>query len=75
MLPPHFEPDPRARANAVQTLFETTSLPVNWGAALNRANAVVVLIEFNRNSFTAGGVDPERLHVVPVPFRPGLLLR
>lgn len=72
MLPPHFEPDARASANAVQTLFETTSLPPGWGASLNRADAVVVLTEFNRDSFAAGGVDPERLHVVPVPFRSGL---
>jgi glycosyltransferase involved in cell wall biosynthesis len=69
VLPPHFEPDPGARANVVQTVFETTALPPGWGTALNRADAVVVVSEFNRSSFNAGGVDRDRLFTVPPPFR------
>jgi glycosyltransferase involved in cell wall biosynthesis len=76
VLPPHFAPDPGARADVVSTVFETAGLPPGWGPHLARAAAVVVPAPAIAAAFACGGVPAERLHAIapPVavaPFAPG----
>ena len=47
------------------TMFETDRLPAGWADSLNRLDEVWVPSEFNRRTFSAAGVDPGRIHVVP----------
>jgi|GEM_PF-853030 glycosyltransferase involved in cell wall biosynthesis/GT2 family glycosyltransferase/Flp pilus assembly protein TadD len=47
------------------TMFETDRLPAGWADSLNRLDEVWVPSEFNRRTFSAAGVEPGRIHVVP----------
>jgi glycosyltransferase involved in cell wall biosynthesis/GT2 family glycosyltransferase len=47
------------------TMFESDRLPAGWADSLNRLDEVWVPSEFNRRTFSAAGVDPARIHVVP----------
>lgn len=76
VLPTGFEPDRGARADVVVTVFETTSLPLGWGAHLDRADAVVVPTKEVAAAFAEGGVADARLHAIAPPvdlsgFAPG----
>ena len=65
ILAPHFQTQPAATANVGRTMFETDRLPIGWADACNRMDAVWVPTEFNRETFSRAGVDPEKLRVVP----------
>ena len=56
MLIPHFAPLEGAGHTIVHTVFETETLPAQFAAALAPADTVVVLSEWNRRGFAAGGV-------------------
>jgi glycosyltransferase involved in cell wall biosynthesis len=76
VLPPHFVPDPEARADVVSTVFETAGLPGGWGPHLAGAAAVVVPAPAIAAAFARGGVPADLLHAIapPVamaPFTPG----
>lgn len=47
------------------TIFETDRIPPAWVGPCNRMDEVWVPSEFNRQTFAASGVDPDRLVVVP----------
>ncbi|HXP89748.1 MAG TPA: glycosyltransferase [Fibrobacteria bacterium] len=47
------------------TMFESDRLPAGWADSLNRLDEVWVPSEFNRRTFSAAGVEPGRIHVVP----------
>jgi glycosyltransferase involved in cell wall biosynthesis len=47
-------------------MFETDRIDPNWAAACNGMDEVWVPTEFNRQTFAASGVDPDKLHVVPL---------
>jgi GT2 family glycosyltransferase/glycosyltransferase involved in cell wall biosynthesis len=49
------------------TCFEAEGLPPGWAEACRAAVEVWVPSAFNRRTFAAAGVDPERLHAVPYP--------
>jgi glycosyltransferase involved in cell wall biosynthesis len=64
------------RCRVGHTMFETDRLPDGWARWCNAMDEVWVPSEFNRETFTAAGVDPHRLRVVPLGvdaslFRPG----
>ena len=67
VLPPHFEPDPGARANVVVTVFETRALPSGWGERLAHADAVVVPAQPIADAFVRGGVPADRVHAIAPP--------
>ncbi|WIA22210.1 hypothetical protein OEZ85_004541 [Tetradesmus obliquus] len=48
-----------------RTMFETASLPKHLVAHCNSMDEVWVPTEFNRETFAAAGVSPEKLFVVP----------
>mgnify|MGYP002637142725 CR=1 FL=1 len=48
-----------------RTMFETDRLPEGWAERLNQMDQIWVPTSFARAVFTAGGVAPERLRVVP----------
>jgi glycosyltransferase involved in cell wall biosynthesis len=59
------------------TMFEADRISKSWVRACNGMDAVWVPSEFNLESFTSSGVDPKRLHKVPLGVdvnqcRPGL---
>ena len=56
-------------ARAGRTLFETDRIPAAWVATCNSMEEVWVPSQFNLETFSASGVDTERLHVVPSPIR------
>lgn len=58
-----------AGARVGRTLFETDRIPDSWVAACNSVEEVWVPSQFNLETFSASGVDTERLHVVPSPVR------
>jgi len=49
------------------TCFETEGIPASWVDPCNAVREVWVPSRFNRRTFADGGVDPERIHVVPYP--------
>jgi glycosyltransferase involved in cell wall biosynthesis len=56
-------------ARAGRTLFETDRIPTAWVDTCNSVEEVWVPSQFNFETFSASGVDTERLHVVPSPIR------
>lgn len=48
-----------------RTMFETDSLPLDWGRMLSGFDRVWVPTPFHVETFTRGGVAPELLRVVP----------
>jgi glycosyltransferase involved in cell wall biosynthesis len=56
-------------ARAGRTLFETDRIPDAWVEVCNSVEEVWVPSQFNLETFTASGVDSERLHVIPTPIR------
>jgi glycosyltransferase involved in cell wall biosynthesis len=58
-----------AGARVGRTVFETDRIPDTWVAACNAVEEVWLPSQFNVETFSASGVDPERLHVVPTPIR------
>jgi glycosyltransferase involved in cell wall biosynthesis len=57
---------PKAGAHIGYTMFETDRIDPNWAAACNGMDEVWVPTEFNRTTFAASGVDPAKLHVIPL---------
>ena len=47
------------------SIFETHRIPETWVSAFNRLDEVWVPSQFNRETFTASGVSPEKIRVVP----------
>lgn len=75
-LIPHFEPDPGAEVNVLHTVFEVEGLPAGWAAAVNHADRVLVMTEWDRRVFERSGVEAHKLCVLPPPidasrYRPG----
>lgn len=68
LLIPHFCRLPGAGHTVLHSVFETESLPAQLAARTSDADTVVVLSEWNRQGFTAGGVAPDKLVVLPPPF-------
>lgn len=64
-FPSRWGPDTRMG----RTSFETDRIPDAWVEACNSVEEVWVPSQFNLETFSASGVDPERLHVVPSPIR------
>ncbi len=64
-MPPAFAPVAGARASIGRTMFETDALPAGWAEACNRMDLIWVPGEFNRATFSAAGVQPQKLRVVP----------
>ncbi|MGH3082671.1 MAG: glycosyltransferase [Gaiellaceae bacterium] len=58
-----------AGARAGRTLFETDRIPAAWIVACNSVEELWVPSRFNLETFSASGVDTERLRVVPSPVR------
>jgi len=52
-------------ARVCRTMWETDTLPGGWAEQLNGYDRVWVPTEFNRETFTAAGVRPELLRVLP----------
>ncbi len=65
MLGRLFQPDSNARINVGRTMFETDRLPAGWAESCNKMDAVWVPSQFNYDTFTAAGVSPNKLRVVP----------
>ncbi|MGH2364276.1 MAG: glycosyltransferase, partial [Chloroflexota bacterium] len=66
-----------ARARIGRSSFETDALPPGWSRCCNALDQIWVPSSFNRESFARGGVDEQRLRVMPEGldtrrFRPGL---
>jgi glycosyltransferase involved in cell wall biosynthesis len=59
----------RPGARAGRTMFETDRIPAAWVEVCNLAEEVWVPSQFNLETFSASGVDADRLHVVPTPIR------
>jgi glycosyltransferase involved in cell wall biosynthesis len=57
--------------NILHTVFEVEGLPTGWAAAVNRADKVLVMTEWNRQVFARSGVQPEKLHVLQPPVDAG----
>jgi glycosyltransferase involved in cell wall biosynthesis len=60
-----------------RTMFETDRIPDGWKERCNALDEVWVASEFNRETFTASGVDPRKLRVLHAGvdtdlFRPGV---
>ena len=55
-----------AGAHIGYTMFETDRIDPNWVTACNAMDEIWVPTEFNRQTFAASGVDPARLHVMPL---------
>src|ERR1051326_2454769 len=55
-----------AGAHIGYTMFETDRIDPNWARACNAMDEIWVPTEFNRQTFAASGVDPARLHVMPL---------
>lgn len=70
MLIPHFAPLPGATHTVLHTVFETEGLPPSFVARVEQADTIVVLTEWNRRMFTAAGVSPAKLVVMPPPVEP-----
>lgn len=75
--PPDFELHLEARVRIGRAAFETDSLPAGWAACCNALDEIWVPSHFNAESFARGGVEPQRLRVMPegvdtTRFRPGL---
>lgn len=60
-------PLPGARATVGRTMFETDRLPAGWAERCNRMDQVWVPTSFAKAVFVAGGVDPNKIRVVPEP--------
>jgi glycosyltransferase involved in cell wall biosynthesis len=58
--------EPGASVHIGYTMFETDRIDPNWATACNGMDEVWVPTEFNRQTFAASGVDPNKLHVVPL---------
>lgn len=54
------------KAHVGYTMFETDRIPSTWVATCNQMNEVWVPSAFNQKTFASSGVDPEKLHVVPL---------
>ncbi len=65
MLGRLFQPDPHAKANIGRTMFETDRLPEGWADKCNLMDAIWVPSQFNRDTFEAAGVLPDKLRIVP----------
>lgn len=59
------EPVSGASVNIGRTMFETDSVPAGWIARCNQMDAVWVPSQFNLETFSAAGVQREKLRVVP----------
>jgi glycosyltransferase involved in cell wall biosynthesis len=57
---------PNAGAHIGYTMFETDRIDANWATACNGMDEIWVPTEFNRQTFAASGVDPAKIHVVPL---------
>jgi glycosyltransferase involved in cell wall biosynthesis len=60
------------RVRIGRTMFETDRIPDGWAERCNALDEVWVPSEFNRQTFTAAGVDPGRLRVVHAGVDTGL---
>ncbi|HET7275508.1 MAG TPA: glycosyltransferase family 4 protein [Longimicrobiaceae bacterium] len=56
---------PRAEISVCRTMFETDRIPSEWADSCNRFTQVWVPSAFNRQSFIASGVVPEKIKVIP----------
>ncbi|GAX91976.1 glycosyltransferase family 4 protein [Effusibacillus lacus] len=54
------------RVNIGMTMLECDRLPPHWAKKCNQMDQVWTPSTFNRNTFTASGVDPEKIKVVPI---------
>ena len=66
----HLVPRPKleptgAGPTVIRTMFETNSVPSSMLARLVEVDEIWVPCAFNVETFTRGGVRPERLHVLP----------
>lgn len=73
--PGFFRPSPDARALVGRTMVETDGLPAGWAEACRRLDETWVPSSFCAAVFTAAGLDPGRVRVVPIgvdtnTFRP-----
>ncbi len=68
--PPRLQP-PQSQQWVVIQPWEFGSLPITWLHAMNEeADAVWVYSNYLRDCYLRSGVDPERLHVVPLGVEP-----
>lgn len=54
-----------AGPNVIRTMFESDRVPQAWLQRLAEVDEVWVPCMFNLETFARGGVDPDRLHVLP----------
>lgn len=64
-----FRKDP-GRPSIGYTMLESDRIPPFWVDLCNRMDEVWVPTEFNRGTFTASGVDPAKVQVVPLGCDP-----
>ena len=69
-LPRLIRRDQRARVHVARVVFETDRLPKDHVAILNTLDRIWVPTEFNRETFRASGVDPDKLVVIPEAIDP-----
>lgn len=60
-----FDDKVRGAVNIGRTMFETDRIPTEWVEKCNRMDEVWVPSHFNLETFSASGVKPEKLRVVP----------
>jgi glycosyltransferase involved in cell wall biosynthesis len=70
IIPSLYRPDPAAVLNVLRTTFETDRIPEFWEPALNSADEIWVISQYNRETFIRSGVAPEKIRVVPSCFDP-----
>jgi glycosyltransferase involved in cell wall biosynthesis len=58
-------PAPGPDLHVCRTMFETESIPGHWAEWLRPVRRVWVPTQFNVESFERGGVDPDRLRILP----------
>jgi glycosyltransferase involved in cell wall biosynthesis len=57
--------NPGCTARVGWTMFETDRIPNGWAQTLNKLDEVWVPSEFNRETFSRAGVDPDKIQVIP----------
>ncbi|MHC4945350.1 MAG: glycosyltransferase, partial [Planctomycetota bacterium] len=62
--------NPGFRCYIGYTMLETDRLPEGWSESLNQMDEIWVPSRFNQETFSASGVDPEKIHCIPLGLNP-----
>ncbi len=67
-VPGHYFLTPKAPISIGRTMFETDRIPEDWVYTCNQLSEIWVPSQFNRDTFTSSGVNPEKIRVIPCPL-------